>query len=244
MTALKLDDSLAEAHAALSAPLLFYDWDWERARQELDRAIELNPKYAITHHWYAHYWATIGNREESLKESRLAVQSEPLDKMLNAHFLFYLTGPNNAEEFAENARKLAELEPDFWAIHTTRGMSHAGRKMFDEAILELEKGVESSDRMPLALYALANGYAMAGKRPGVERVETEFQKKKYVSAGNLANIYARLPDSFREKTRILNLLEKAYQERDAQLLNLKRWPEPWTSDPQFKELIQRVGLPQ
>ena len=243
-TALKLDDTLAEAHAALGAPLLFYDWDWARARQEFDRAVELNPKYAITHHWYAHYWSMIGNVEEALKESRLAVQSEPLDLMLNAHLLFYLTGPNNAEEFAERARKLRELEPDFWAIHTTNGMSLAGRTMYEDAIVELEKGAESSGRMPLALHSLLGGYAMAGKRAGVERIEGELQKKKYLSAGFLATIYGRLPDSYREKTRILNLLEKAYQERDSQLLNLRRWPEPWKSDPEFENLIQRVGLPE
>jgi len=73
---------------------------------------------------------------------------------------------------------------------------------------------------------------------GVERIEAELQKKKYLSAGTLATIYAR------GKTRILNLLEKAYQERDAQLLNLRRWPEPWKSDPEFVNLIQRVGLPE
>jgi tetratricopeptide (TPR) repeat protein len=241
--ALNLDETLAEAHAALGAPLLFYDWDWVRARQEFDRAVELNPKYAITHHWYAHYWSMIGNIEEALKESRLAVQFEPLDLMLNAHFLFYLTGPDNAEEFAEHSRKLRELEPDFWAIHTTNGMSLAGRKMYEDAILELEKGAESSGRMPLALHSLLAGYAVAGQRAGVERIEAELQKKKYLSAGFLATIYARLPDSYREKTRILSLLEKAYQERDAQLLGLKRWPDPWRSDPEFQNLIQRIGLP-
>lgn len=242
--ALKLDDTLAEAHAALGAPLLFYDWDWARARQEFDRAAELNPKYAITHHWYAHYWSMIGNVEEALKESRLAVQHEPLDLMLNAHFLFYLTGPNNAEEFADHSRKLRELEPDFWAIYTTNGMSLAGRKMYEDAIPELERGAESSGRMPLALHSLMGGYATAGKRSGVECIEAELQKKKYLSAGTLATIYARLPDSYRGKTRILNLLEKAYQERDAQLLNLRRWPEPWKSDPEFVNLIQSVGLPE
>jgi TolB-like protein len=243
-TALKLDDTLAEAHAALGAPLLFYDWDWARARQEFDRAVELNPKYAITHHWYAHYWSMIGNAEEALKESRLAVQLEPLDLMLNGHFLFYLTGPNNVEEFAEHSRKLREFEPDFWAIHTTNGMSLAGREMYEDAILELVKGAESSGRMPLALYALLGGYAMSGKRSDVERIEAELMKKKYLSPGFLANIYMRLPDSFREKTKIMSLLEKAYQERDTQLLNLRRWPEPWKSDPEFDNLVQRVGLPE
>jgi hypothetical protein len=98
--------------------------------------------------------------------------------------------------------------------------------------------------MPLALYALLGGYAMSGKRSDVERIEAELMKKKYLSPGFLANIYMRLPDSFREKTKIMSLLEKAYQERDTQLLNLRRWPEPWKSDPEFDNLVQRVGLPE
>ena len=242
MMALKLDATLAEAHAALGAPLLFYDWDFAKARQEFDRAIELNPKYAITHHWYAHYWTVAGNVEEAVKESRLAVDLEPLDMMLNAHFLFYLQGPDNTEEFAELARKLSELEPDFWAIHTTTGMRLAQTNM-NEAILRLEKGAEVSGRMPLAVYSLANVYAAAGRRLEVERIEKELQNWKYASVGNLARIHSRFPESFREKERILKLLEKGYQERDSELLRLRRWPEPWRSDPQFLNLFQRMGFP-
>lgn len=244
MKALNLDNTLAEAHAALGAPMLFYDWEWEKARQEFDRAIELNPKYAITHHWYAHYWAMRSTGEEAIKESRLAVDLEPLDMMLNAHLLFYLLSrPEYAEELAERARKLSELDPDFWAIHTTTGIQLAQSNM-NEAILKLEKGAEASGRMPLALYSLANIYATAGKRQELERVEKELQTKKYVSAGYLARIHTRLPESYRAKEEILTLLEKGYQQRDAELLTLRRWSAPWQSDPQFLNVIQRMNFPE
>jgi eukaryotic-like serine/threonine-protein kinase len=43
MKALELDDTLAEAHAALAYAVFFADWDWPSAEREFKRAIELNP---------------------------------------------------------------------------------------------------------------------------------------------------------------------------------------------------------
>jgi hypothetical protein len=33
--------------------LFIYDWDWESAEHEFRRAIELDPRYATAHQWYA-----------------------------------------------------------------------------------------------------------------------------------------------------------------------------------------------
>ncbi len=51
--ALELDDELAPAHTALAGVREFYDWDWEGAEAEFQRALELDPSYAIAHFWYA-----------------------------------------------------------------------------------------------------------------------------------------------------------------------------------------------
>src|SRR5262249_27044693 len=45
-TALRLDDTLAEAHASLAFVKVQYDWDWLGAEKEYRRALELNPNYA------------------------------------------------------------------------------------------------------------------------------------------------------------------------------------------------------
>src|SRR6201987_684728 len=46
--ALELDDTLAEAHAALPYAVFFADGDWSTAEREFKRAIELNPNSALS----------------------------------------------------------------------------------------------------------------------------------------------------------------------------------------------------
>jgi Tfp pilus assembly protein PilF len=52
--ALELDDTLAEAHAAL-AYAAFFDWDSSTAEREFKRAIELNPNSALSHDRYSQF---------------------------------------------------------------------------------------------------------------------------------------------------------------------------------------------
>lgn len=49
--AIKIDDTLAEAHTALGAVKAFYEWDWVGAEADFKRGIELNPNYATGHAW-------------------------------------------------------------------------------------------------------------------------------------------------------------------------------------------------
>ena len=70
--ALELDDGLAEAHASLAWSLFIHDWDWAGAEREFRRAIELDPRYATAHQWYAFLLASQGKSQESLVEGHTA----------------------------------------------------------------------------------------------------------------------------------------------------------------------------
>src|SRR5207253_1619588 len=50
--ALGLDDTLAEARTSLAIAIWLYDFDSSQANREFQRAIELNPNYAIAHQQY------------------------------------------------------------------------------------------------------------------------------------------------------------------------------------------------
>jgi TolB-like protein/predicted Ser/Thr protein kinase len=50
LRALGLDANIADAHAAMGAILGSYEWDWPRARKELELAIRLNPGNAKARH--------------------------------------------------------------------------------------------------------------------------------------------------------------------------------------------------
>ena len=64
----------------------------------------------------------------------------------------------------------------------------------------------------------------------------------YLGPGVIASWYAWLG----ERDRAFALLEKAYAERDADLVSLKVDPvwDNLRSDPRFQDLVRRVGLPQ
>ena len=52
LEALRIDDSLAEAHTALANVTFAYDWDFEKAEREFQVALKINPDYATARHWY------------------------------------------------------------------------------------------------------------------------------------------------------------------------------------------------
>src|SRR6202165_1565681 len=75
--AIALDDSLAEAHASLAWSLFIYDLDWDNAAREFRRAIELDPRYAAAHQWYAFMLASQGKFDEALLEAHTAQENDP-----------------------------------------------------------------------------------------------------------------------------------------------------------------------
>jgi non-specific serine/threonine protein kinase len=239
--ALRLDDSLAAAHAALGAALLFYDWDAPAARRELDRAIALDPRYAIAHHWYAHYWIAVDEPEEILVASRRAVEFDPLDLMLNAHLLFMDTlGPRGASQFPDDVRKVRQIEPDFWAAHTTLGTFRINEDRVGEGLAELERGAEISNGMPLALQQLGTGYARAGRRREAEQVIAWLERRPYAPSLYIANIHRLLGN----REQVLRWWEQAYQERASEFAaSVRSAGEPWLSEPRVQELLRRAGVP-
>jgi hypothetical protein len=68
----------------------------------------------------------------------------------------------------------------------------------------------------------------------------ELAKSKYVSSVELAPIYAGLG----ENDQAFAYLEKAYEERSPELVNLRVEPrfDSLRSDPRFTELCYRIGL--
>src|SRR6185369_12513799 len=85
LKALQIDGTLAEAHTSLAIVHLLYDWDLAASEKEFRRAIVLDPNYAAAHHWYSHCLLPLGRIEESLAESKRALDLEPLQLLVGIH---------------------------------------------------------------------------------------------------------------------------------------------------------------
>jgi tetratricopeptide (TPR) repeat protein len=117
--------------------------------------------------------------------------------------------------------------------------------MPDQAIAEFHKAVGATHGRAFYVAALGHAYAMAGSRSDAEKVlQTLSQQanKSYVSAFDVAAIYAGLG----EKDKAFAWLDKAAAEHSSFLAYSKWEPrlDPLRSDPRFRQVLARIGLPE
>ena len=245
--ALELDDTLGEVHVSLAVIKDTYEWDWVAAEREYKRAIELNPGYATSHHWYSIYLSWLGGRhEEAIAEVRRALELDPLSLIINEALGFVLYFARQYDEAIEQLQKTLELDPNFPDAHYTLGQVYLQKGMYQEAIEEFQKGIiHSGDSISTrGIAQLASAYAAAGKRREALRVLDELMEESnqsYVSPARIAIVYVWLGD----KDQAFAWLEKAYQERSPLVAHVNADPifDPLRSDPRFQSLLRRLNFP-
>jgi TolB-like protein/DNA-binding winged helix-turn-helix (wHTH) protein/Flp pilus assembly protein TadD len=242
--ALELDDSIPEAHTTLAMLAWSHERDWATAEREYDTALALDPNYAWGHANRSDFLAWQGKRAEALAENSKSRELDPgysfivCESSINALLRDY---PN----LIEVSQRGVVLEPNEWLEHYFLGVGYEGVGRQQEAIREYQKSIEMSggDQDPTA--ALAHVYGVVGRRTDAERILRDLERKSktsYVSSYMIATIYAGLGD----KDKAFVSLEKADRDRswditrqmksDLRLDNLR-------SDPRFRDMLRRVGLP-
>ncbi|MCI0338192.1 MAG: protein kinase [Acidobacteria bacterium] len=245
LKALEIDDGIAEAHTSLAAALVWFEWDWEASEREFKRAIELNPSYAVAHHWYASVLlSAMGRHDEAMAEEMRARDLEPLSRVINSNLGFICYQAHRFDEAADYLKGTLEIDENFVYAHFILGLTYAHQKLFDEAIAEIKRAVElSGGRGALFTAALGYIYAIAGKHEEAiqffEQLQT-FPTNRDVSPFYLALIQAGLGN----KEQALKWLEDACEERYNWVVWLKTEPmlEHLHGEERFSELLRRIGL--
>jgi TolB-like protein/DNA-binding winged helix-turn-helix (wHTH) protein len=245
LAALKLDDSLADAHTSLAFVEMHYDWKFQEAEKEFKRAVELDPNYSTAHHWYAFDLAAMGRIDEAVAEVRRARQTDPLSAIINTDVAEILYFARRYDEAMQQARATIDLDPNFAHAHRVLARIYGEKHMFPEAIAEGQRAVALSGDDTWMLLDLASTYALAGKKKEVQiclrRAANKSPGGILPETGDTAEIYA----GWGEVDRALGVLESVYRRRDGGLILLNADPRLDTlkSDPRFQQLLQRIGLP-
>ena len=245
MQAIAIDNKLAEAHSSLALVKFYYDWDWPGAETEFKRAIELNPSYAEAHHYYSHYLIAMGRTEESLNESRRCLELEPSNILLSVHLGWHYLYARQYDQAVKQLQKTVEMDSNFAQTHHWLGLAYEQKARYAEAIAELQKAMALFRTNTLTEAELAHTYAVSGHGDEAQKIIVELQelaKSRYVSSYEMAAIYAGLG----EKDQAFAWMQRAYDERSDELVNLKvdQRLDSLRSDSRFADLMRRVGLPQ
>ena len=238
--ALRIDETLAEAHTVLAVVQANYDYDVPGAEKEFKRAIELNPGSASVHQWYGWYLASTKRTDEALKEIKRAQELDPLSLTINAELglPFYVT--RQYDRAIEQFKKAVEMDPNALFARLWLTWTYIQKGMYEEAITAADK---SDD--PYFLASTAHAYALLGKRAEAQKIIERLKKQakqRYVPPFIIAKIYIGLG----EKERAVEWLEKSYENREDPMVWLNADPayDGLHSEPRFQDLVQRVGLAQ
>ena len=244
--ALAIDDSLADAHAAIGSASQDM-WNWERTDREFRRALELNPNQVIAHQWYGLYLSSMGRAEEALAHFKRAVELDPLN--LTAHTNL-ATGYETARQYdqaLEQFKQTLEIDPNYASAHTNLSQTYWDMGKYDLWLEEWKKGATlANDREDLAIAEeVSRTYARGGFRAAVSR-DIELRKqtvqRRYIDLGFIAYDYAALGD----KDQTFAWLEKAYSEKAGSLgyIKVTKAMDSLRSDPRYIDLLKRMGLAQ
>jgi TolB-like protein/tetratricopeptide (TPR) repeat protein len=245
LKALELNESLGEAHASLGFYKFLYDWNFLGAEEEFKRALTLSPGYAEAHHWYAIYLANVGRHDQAHLHATRAIELDPLSLLMNmtTALNFYLS--SKYEKALEQLQNVIEMDPNFVPARSVMANVLVQKGLYEEAIgefekvLELIRGAAVAEASVKAL--IAHAYARWQKQAEALTLLAEITQAGTASAYSIAGIHAALGDC----EAAFDWLNKAYEQRDLQLVSLKVDPSlaRVREDPRFLELVNRVGLP-
>ena len=196
LTALKLDETLGEAHTAL-ALVRERKWDWEGAESEYRRAIELTPDYATAHHWYCIFLRDLGRFDEASREIQRAQELDPLSPVINVNVGFVLYYEGHYDQAIAAYRSAPELNPNFPLAHRFLGFAYLMKQMDSEAIAEFQTIRASVGNIPYGLGGLGYAYGLSGRVNEARKVLDEltgFLKQGYEVQYDIALVYHALGD--------------------------------------------------
>jgi tetratricopeptide (TPR) repeat protein len=240
--ALRLDQGLAPAHAAMGLIEYLDGWDFAAAESKLREALRLDPSYAPAWHWYGMLLMATSRYDASVEAFDQALTLEPASSLFHAKRAGVLAAAGRAADAERDLRRTVERFPQSSLAHRELGylLIEQGRAAEGLAALrrsaELLDGVEENADYAWGLARTGErGRATAIASRLVERSRTEF-----VSPLDLVVVYAGLD----RDDEAFAWLDRAFAIHDPGLVYLATAPSyaPLRDDPRFSARLRELRL--
>ncbi len=241
--ALQMDETLAEAHAALGLVKKDYDWDFMGAEKEFERAIQLNPNYAAAYQWRAENLVNLQRLDEATQMMQRAEELDPFSLIISGEVGWVYYQARQFDKAVEQLTKIVEMDRNFPRTYFFLGRVYEQQGKFKEAIEATKQALTLSNNYSFIAASLGHIYATSGQRAEAQKVLAQIEaqaQKEYVSPMAFALVHTALND----KDRAFQWLKKAAEQRDPILIYYLRDPqlENLQSDPRFAELVKQMGI--
>jgi len=247
--AIRLDNSLCEPYCSLGMYYASYEWNWNEAKNNFLKSIQLNARYVQSHVWFGHYYLCWieGKFEEAERYLNIAIELEPYNAMSYINKFAVLLTAGKMEEAFLTAKQGYEIDPDSVIGNRIMGLAYCYKKQYAEATKYLEFASKLSNYAAFNQVDLIKLYTSMGLEEKAENVmedlKLRFSRGKYVSScimsfaeGFLGNI-----------DEALKWLEKSFDDHDAYLCIIKYYPfvpVKLRQNSRFDYFISKMNFPE
>ena len=131
LTAVALDDSSADAHAALSV-VRKEEYQFGPAESELKRAVALEPSTARFHEWLVQLYVLMDRPSEAQMEARRALDIDPLSAPANAELAHAMLAAGRCDDALRQLAPLRLLQPPLLRAANFAAQGYACKGMWTE----------------------------------------------------------------------------------------------------------------
>jgi adenylate cyclase len=241
--ALKLDDGLPEAHASIGL-IMMSDMKYLEARNELQRAIQLNPSYASAHHFYSNCLLELGNLNEAVEEIKRARELDPLSPVIELALAQQYALAGRLDESLSMLDKLLEREPSFASGYLGRAICYWLKDMKDKAFDDVKShhNLSKDDEYYKLTTAWLHGW-FGDRKKALNLIDEVLRESgdRPKDLGWVAGCYAVLG----ERDEFFKWVDRAISMKSFTVLWLRYTPacDKVRSDPRFPEIFKKLGLP-
>lgn len=243
--ALELEEDAGESHLALAAVKMFYDWDFEGARESFERALALTPGAAEVHHLYSLFLKAMGRVDEAVEHMETAVGMDPLSLPYNQTLAVALQTAGRLDEAEARLDRILALDPNFRSSVETRGWIRFRRGDLDGAVEQFERLPRLADHPAAGAGHRALVYGRLGRTDEVRAMGELLDRRAAEQPRvNLAMDRALFHWGLDDLDGVFSCFHRAVDERLGSVVFLATSPN-WSAlrdDPRFGEVVERIGL--
>jgi TolB-like protein/class 3 adenylate cyclase/cytochrome c-type biogenesis protein CcmH/NrfG len=240
--AISLNEQEPMAHKVLAYIHLNYDWDWEAALSEYNKALQYglgDPDHFIT------FYDIFINQdyEHAIHVSEQIIENDPFDMQNHWHLGVCNLYAGRFEEALTAFDNALELDPNYSEGQRWKGVTLIFMEKYEDAIYSLEKTLEiTHGEGPANFELLVAKMLMSSKEEALQLLKDWESSGVPIDPGGPAILYALLE----MQDNAMAELEKCYQERSGIMLTLKfhsMW-DPYRDDPRFIEIYDKMNFPE
>lgn len=243
--ALEIDEASADALRALAFVHWQFEFAWEAAIAEYERALEIDPHSPYTTYWFGVYLAVIGLFERSHELLERAQELDPLSLLVPSVQGWTRFFARRFDEAIPFYRQVLNIDPDFHLALWFLGEALVEMAEYQEGIDALERAYNLAGRTSRLFGYLGYAYGRAGREDRARETLVKLQEREkhgYVPPYFQALVLCGLE----ENDRAIARLEEAYRIGDTMLRDLKADPhwDRMRSLPRFAALMRQMAYPE